>query len=51
MFRLCLSNRKKMRKSATDTGKPGDLTVNLHARALDRRDQRLANECYLKVEK
>ncbi len=38
MFRLCLSNRKKMRKSATDIGEPGDLTVNLHERALDRRD-------------
>ncbi len=39
MFRLCLSNRKKMRKSATDIGDPGDLTVSFRARSGDRRDQ------------
>ena len=32
MFRLCLSNRKKMRKSATDIGELGDLKVSFCAR-------------------
>jgi hypothetical protein len=32
IFRLCLSNRKKMRKSATEIGEPGDLTVSFRAR-------------------
>jgi hypothetical protein len=38
MFQLYLSNRKKMRKSATDTGEPGDPTVSFRARSINRRD-------------